>query len=713
MSEPNKVISCQGCLQRLHTRSYVFGHAQCSYHRKCTGGMFWEPRGCPQCNTCLHRMANMTVSQVRDFLTNYRKMLQGVKNKLRRDNPARVWEYECVFPYFFKDYIHFDPARQDALQLQSFVEPVLTDNQQQNHSQTEPHTEAQLQGGETLVDENAGTDDAYDIDPFFGFTGNSTPLYPTSINGEECTSNTCIFGDQYAQCNDPVHTPFTPTQRSKRERSLSPLPYEVNASALAGPSDITFNRNIAERPSRTPTRNYSDISTQWNYGHSVQTPTNSNASGSGGAPQGNAGIAQNISLPAEQAVRHPYKANGVYWVFNPVLHERIGANQMKIKFMDPTNTFPTSYVSNVIYKPGNNNLFETTTEVPSHLVSPYIRADAARAAFMAGFQLPPSTADLGPRSTKKFLDSDIPSHSGLNALQQELQSIDLEVVQTASGMKESDIIKLFSAEGFQAVNFVNFTGGWILTPEGFNKFAKDANLNLKTFQYSLLTCDQELTCQPIYLATERETKMNFLHSLTTLHFQELLTGKLELIPEEIRVQTELSPDLSRGICRMQLVQIKHNIAKWMIAKMRVRRDVLKDSTNANVRWMYKQTLWDPEIFPKDAITKLRAQNNNTVDVASLLGIKSRQQPQNNSGNNNTTVNINRNKRQRTNSQQFVPNTRKNVANTYQKKGGNDQKTNNNKANGQNNAKPFNQGKKTPGKKGNKSFPNKNTSGNSQ
>ena len=131
---------------------------------------------------------------------------------------------------------------------------------------------------------------------------------------------------------------------------------------------------------------------------------------------------------------------------------------MKIKFMDPTNTFPTSYVSNVIYKPGNNNLFETTTEVPSHLVSPYIRADAARAAFMAGFQLPPSTADLGPRnSSKKFLDSDIPSHSGLNALQQELQSIDLEVVQTASGMKENDIIKLFSAEEFQAVNFVSFT----------------------------------------------------------------------------------------------------------------------------------------------------------------------------------------------------------------------------------------------------------------
>ena len=241
---------------------------------------------------------------------------------------------------------------------------------------------------------------------------------------------------------------------------------------------------------------------------------------------------------------------------------------MKIKFMDPTNTFPTSYVSNVIYKPGNNNLFETTTEVPSHLVSPYIRADAARAAFMAGFQLPPSTADLGPRnSSKKFLDSDIPSHSGLNALQQELQSIDLKVVQAASGMKENDIVKLFSAEWFQAVNYVNFTGGWILTPEGFNKFAKDTNLNVKTFQYALLTCDQELSCNPSFLALERETRMTLLHYLTILHYLELLTGKLELIPEETRVQTELSPDLSRGICRMMLLQIKYIIAKWMVAKM--------------------------------------------------------------------------------------------------------------------------------------------------
>ena len=202
--------------------------------------MFWEPRGCPQCNTCLLRMADMTVSKVRDFLTNYRRMLEGVRNKLKRDNPARIWEYECVFPYFFKEYIHFDPARKDTLHLQPLVEPVTTDNQQQNHnqSQNEHHTEAQLQGDEISVVENAGIDDANDIDTSFGFNNNiHTPLYTISINGEECTYNECIFGDQYAQCNDPVHRTLSPIQSCKRERSLSPsYPYDFNRKEPIGRS---------------------------------------------------------------------------------------------------------------------------------------------------------------------------------------------------------------------------------------------------------------------------------------------------------------------------------------------------------------------------------------------------------------------------------------------------------------------------------------------
>ena len=82
---------------------------------------------------------------------------------------------------------------------------------------------------------------------------------------------------------------------------------------MAGPSDITItNKNISERPSRTPSRNFSETSTALNYGRSVQTPGYSKDSGSGGVPQATAGIKKNITLPAEQAVRHPYKANGVY-----------------------------------------------------------------------------------------------------------------------------------------------------------------------------------------------------------------------------------------------------------------------------------------------------------------------------------------------------------------------------------------------------------------
>ena len=294
-----------------------------------------------------------------------------------------------------------------------------------------------------------------------------------------------------------------------------------------------------------------------------------------------------LPLPQEVAERDPTRPGKVYWRFNELLHERIGANQMKIKMMDPTNTFPTSYTSNIIYKPGNNNLFETTTEVASHLVSPYGRGEVARTSFMAGFQLAPSTADLGPRnSTKKFLDSAITIQSGLNLLQQEIQKIDIDIIEAATGCREDDILKHFRTEGFQLYNFVNFTGGWILTPD-FAKFAKDANLVVKNFQNTLLTCDREIVGNASLLAKERETRMIMLHLFSILHYQELFSGKVEAIPVDYRVQAELSPDLALGICRMLMAQIQYNIAKWMVAKMCLRKDILKGSSNCNVRWLYR------------------------------------------------------------------------------------------------------------------------------
>ena len=683
----------------------------------------------------------MTVSQVKSFLTSFRTMLEGVKLKLNTPSSKRYWEYDIVFNYFFRHYIHLDPARPDSqvCMPQTYI-PQSQGNETNitaNLLQTEGQSEQDVSPGDNMMSEE---------DPFFGHT---SPVHPNSLTRKECNHEHCIYQNQDAQCDDPIHAVpafniapsltqsnnSTPEQHSsKRKWSPANAGEDTQNNVAGSPAINLFNtplHRVNNYPRMTGVRTLRSPS----IGNASVSPSMRNASGTpiginitntpshsthyprmvgiNNTPRYTAAVSVAstpthsmagsymmtpipvaiMPLPQEVAERDPTRPGKVYWKFNELLHERVGSNQMKIRMMDPTNTFPTSYTSNIIYKPGNNNLFETTTEVASHLVSPFGRGDVARTAFMAGFQLTPSTADLGPRnSSKRFLDSAIPIQSGMNLLQQELQKIDLDVIEAATGCREDDVLNHFKTEGFLAINFVNYTGGWILTSD-YSKFAKDAVLNIKNFQNTLLTCEHEIIANTVLLAKEREARMVMLHSLNLIHYQELFTGKIEAIPVDYRIQAELTPDLSRAICRMQMAQVKHNIARWMVSKMRIRKDILKDTSKANVRWMYKQTLWDSDIFPKDSITRLRGFNNNTLDVVTLLGLKAKHQQDtsaNTSGYNGpSTNNKHQFKKQRTDFH-LAQNKTSNEVNNPKKQGQQSQKPNtNNKSNFSNNKQQHN------------------------
>ena len=116
MSHNLTTMDCPSCQHRVNTNNFAFGHPQCSQHRPCTGETLWEPRKCTHCNFCLGRLTNMSVAQVKQFLSNYRRMLSGVRTKLRRDFPNRNREYDTIFPYYFQTYIHLDPSRPDSTQ---------------------------------------------------------------------------------------------------------------------------------------------------------------------------------------------------------------------------------------------------------------------------------------------------------------------------------------------------------------------------------------------------------------------------------------------------------------------------------------------------------------------------------------------------------------------------------------------------------------------
>ena len=558
----------------------------------------------------------MSLKDVKLFMIDYRRMLEDVKNKLRKNNTRRNWEYDLIFPYFFQEYIHLDPARTDSNhgnqpQGQAQIGGPSGDNGL-IYIQPTGYPEVNISNDPQLGEHSEGNashqeDEEVLEDPFLGYIENAgTPVYSNSLTREECNHEHCIYGHLPAQCTDPIHTdpgfncsPL-PSQLSKNNILEHNTSKRKRSPSNTGGNNRRYTTDSPTRNCTTPayyTSNYHNMTPARTVGarsltgsprnyQVPRTPTHSVPGSSNMAPP----PISYEPLPDEVAVRDHLRPGKVYWKFNPLLHERVGSNQMKIKMMDPTNTFPTTYTSNIIYRPGNNNLFETTLEVPSHLAASYIRGEGARAAFIAGFQLAPSTADLGPRnSSKKFLDSHITVQSGLFLVQEHIQQLDIEIVETASGCKEEDIVKLFSTEGYQATNFVNFTGGWSLTVD-FAKFAKDSVLSIKNFQNALMTCPFEIVANTTLLARERETRLLMIHSFSILHYQELFTGKVEAVPVEYRVQAEFSPDLSRGLCKMQLVQIKYYIARWMVAKMRLRKDILKDSSRAEVRWMYKQTM---------------------------------------------------------------------------------------------------------------------------
>ena len=132
----------------------------------------------------------MTVSEVRSFLTDFRKMLEKVKQKLNTPNSARYWEYDVVFNYFFRHFIHLDPARPDT--QVNITQGQIETNIAATLLQTEDQSEANVSPGPEVMS---------DEDPFMGHT---SPVHSKSLTRTECNHEYCIYQNEDAQCDDPT-----------------------------------------------------------------------------------------------------------------------------------------------------------------------------------------------------------------------------------------------------------------------------------------------------------------------------------------------------------------------------------------------------------------------------------------------------------------------------------------------------------------------------
>ena len=67
-----------------------------------------------------------------------------------------------------------------------------------------------------------------------------------------------------------------------------------------------------------------------------------------------------------------------------------------------------------------------------------------------------------------------------------------------------------------------------------------------------------------------------------------------------------------------LVNVKNDTISWMMAKMQVRKDLLPILRNLDVLNMLKSSLWGPDIFPEEAIDKLKAKHPRVFNLKELL-----------------------------------------------------------------------------------------------
>ena len=95
---------------------------------------------------------------------------------------------------------------------------------------------------------------------------------------------------------------------------------------------------------------------------------------------------------------------------------------------------------------------------------------------------------------------------------------------------------------------------------------------------------------------------------------------MEQVPEEHRKPAKLCPKTGLGIAKRLMINFKNDTIRWMFAKMRVRRSLTPNTRNFNVLSMLKSTLWNSEIFPKEAFEDLRKKYPGRSSLDSTLDI---------------------------------------------------------------------------------------------
>ena len=133
-------------------------------------------------------------------------------------------------------------------------------------------------------------------------------------------------------------------------------------------------------------------------------------------------------------------------------------------------------------------------------------------------------------------------------------------------------------------------------------------------------------------ATERRTRKHLLHTISTVHMMEEFVGNVEKVDESERERAKIHVKTGQAINKRMLANVEIDTLHWMKAKMDIRLSLLTNMQNVHAQEVAGSTLWDPDVFTDEAMSKLATiANNKSRSVMSLLGIQGNKQRESGNG----------------------------------------------------------------------------------
>ena len=291
---------------------------------------------------------------------------------------------------------------------------------------------------------------------------------------------------------------------------------------------------------------------------------------------------------------------GETWLyFDPIYHTKKDNNKIEMWTADGPKLL------NVQYKIGHPHMFKTVTTTAARNISPFIDGREGHSILLTSFNRSVSSNEFGNAKRIPF-ETRLDTGSGLAATLDLLKGLDTQMSIATFDNNIKALFDLFPKTAFDPLTIADFTSGWNLSSSSFVAFAKDKILKIEKLNEHI---DENRKFQVPHqlLIDEREARSRVLNTFTPLHFLDLLGEKIDAMDDLTRRSTGLSSAQTKAIGRTLLPNLRSDIIDWKVAKMKVRKAVLKDHNHPNNLRLLRSSLWDENLFPKMVADTLKEQ----------------------------------------------------------------------------------------------------------